>query len=152
MPFWLGFPRTEEDLQERYDFLSSEKTHSVAVLLAAGITELAMLVYPPTRPVALLPGVSLGTWVALHEAGHWAWDSLGLGAPSGSSPTRTTTASKRPSEFRKAVKAKSAHGFRKTKGVSARGKCPKGHYWSYKEKKCVKSRWSQSSKKIRRSQ
>ena len=65
--------------------------------------------------------------------------SRGVGGPS-VSPI-STTASKRPSESRKAVKAKSAHGFRKTKGVSARGKCPKGHYWSYKKKKCVKSKF-----------
>ena len=64
----------------------------------------------------------------------------GVGGPSGDTPT-STAASKRPSESRKAVKAQSAHGFRKTKGVSARGKCPKGHYWSYREKKCVKSKF-----------
>jgi len=64
----------------------------------------------------------------------------GVGGPSVTTPT-STAASKRPSESRKAVKAQSAHGFRKTKGVSARGKCPKGHYWSYKKKKCVKSKY-----------
>ena len=64
----------------------------------------------------------------------------GVGGPSVTTPT-STAASKRPSESRKAVKAQSAHGFRKTKGVSARGKCPKGHYWSYKKKKCVKSKF-----------
>lgn len=127
--------------EQKWDFLSSEKTHTIAVAIGAGITEAALWLYPPTRPVALLPGVSIGTWVALHEAGHWAWDSIGFGAPSGSSPTRTTTASKRTPESRKAFKAKSAHGFRKTKGVSARGKCPKGHYWSHKDKKCVKSKF-----------
>ena len=141
MPIWINRPVSREEVQERYDFISSEDTHAVAILIAAGITEAALWLYPPTRPVALLPGVSIGTWVALHEAGHWAWDSIGFGAPSGSSPTRTTTASKRPSESRKAVKAQSAHGFRKTKGVSARGKCPKGHYWSYKKKTCVKSKF-----------
>ena len=141
MPIWINRPVSREQVQERYDFISSEDTHAVAILIAAGITEAALWLYPPTRPVALLPGVSIGTWVALHEAGHWAWDSIGFGAPSGSSPTRTTTASKRPSESRKAVKTQSAHGFRKTKGVSARGKCPKGHYWSYKKKKCVKSKF-----------
>jgi len=134
-------PTTREDIQERYDFISSEKTHTAAVLIAAGITEAALWLYPPTRPVAMLPGVSIGTWVALHEAGHWAWDSLGFGAPLGSSPTRTTIASKRSPESRKASKINSAHGFRKRKGVSARGKCPKGHYWSYKKKKCVKSKF-----------
>lgn len=65
--------------------------------------------------------------------------SSGVGGPT-DSPT-STTASKRTPESRKVFKAKSAHGFRKTKGVSARGKCPKGHYWSYKKKKCVKSKF-----------
>ena len=64
----------------------------------------------------------------------------GVGGPSVTFPI-STAPSERPSESRKAVKAKSAHGFRKTKGVSARGKCPKGHYWSHKEKKCVKSKF-----------
>ena len=142
MPPWISaLAPSRQEFKERYDLLSSEKTHGAAILLGAGITEAALWLYPPTRPVAMLPGVSIGTWVALHEAGHWAWDSLGLGVPFGSSPTRTTTASKRTSESRKTFKAKSAHGFRKTKGVSARGKCPKGHYWSYKKKKCVKSKF-----------
>lgn len=123
--------------EEKWDFLSSEKTHAVAILLAAGITEAALWLYPPTRVVAVLPGVSTGTWVALHEAGHWAWESSGLRAPFGSSPTRTTPASKRlpPSQKR-------SSSFR-SKGMASvsRGKCPKGHYWSYREKKCVKSKF-----------
>ena len=124
--------------EEKWDFLSSEKTHAVAILLAAGITEAALWLYPPTRGLAALPGVSTGTWVALHEAGHWAWESSGLRAPFGSSPTRTTTASKRTSESRNTFKAKRAHSSGKAR---ARGKCPKGHYWSYREKKCVKSKF-----------
>lgn len=35
----------------------------------------------------------------------------------------------------------SAHGRRKRTSVSTRGKCPKGHYWSYKHKKCVRSKF-----------
>ena len=69
--------------------------------------------------------------------------SRGVGGPS-ASPTSTApsvTTPKRLPESRKAAKTQSAHGFRKTKGVSARGKCPKGHYWSYKKKKCVKSKF-----------
>jgi len=66
--------------------------------------------------------------------------SRGGGGPSGTTPT-STAASKRASESRKTFKAQSAHGFRKPKGVSARGKCPKGHYWSYKKKKCLKSKF-----------
>ena len=70
--------------------------------------------------------------------------SRGGGGPLGITPTSTAasvTTPKRASESRKAFKAQSAHGFRKTKGVSARGKCPKGHYWSYKKKKCLKSKF-----------
>lgn len=63
----------------------------------------------------------------------------------GGGPTETTLtstkASKRAPEFRKETKTNSAHGFRRPKAVSARGKCPKGHYWSYKKKKCVKSKF-----------
>ena len=88
------------------------------------------------------PHVSVATLV-VHGLFHFTEShrtSRGVGGPS-DLPISTTAASKRPSESRKAVKAKSAHGFRKTKGVSARGKCPKGHYWSYKKKKCVKSKF-----------
>ena len=83
------------------------------------------------------------------SAPHWGRfshpqiSSRGVGGPS-ESPTSTAasvTTPKRASESRKRFKAQSAHGFRKTKGVSARGKCPKGHYWSHKDKKCVKSKF-----------
>ena len=87
------------------------------------------------------PYVSLGV-LAVHGIFHLTEpyrDSRGVGGPSGTTPI--STASKRTSEFRKTFKAKSAHGFRKPKAVSARGKCPKGHYWSYKHKKCVKTKF-----------
>jgi len=65
-----------------------------------------------------------------------------IGALSTPTPTSTTTASKRSESGRTSSAAgNSAHGFRKRKGVSARGKCPKGHYWSYKQKKCLKSKF-----------
>ena len=91
--------------------------------------------------VARNPYVSAGVF-AVHGIYHFTEpyrNSRGVGGPS-VSPT-STTASKRSPESRKASKTNSAHGFRKTKGVSARGKCPKGHYWSYKKKKCVKSKF-----------
>ena len=66
--------------------------------------------------------------------------SKGVGGPSGISPT-STAASKRPPETVRSVKAKSARVRRTPKGVSARGKCPEGHYWSYKKKTCVKSKF-----------
>ena len=76
--------------------------------------------------------------------------SQGLVHPVAASPTRTTHVldrvksrySKRQSESRKTGKTTSAHGRRKQTSVSARGKCPKGHYWSYKQKKCVKSKFT----------
>lgn len=64
----------------------------------------------------------------------------GVGGPS-VSPQPPPIASKRVPESRKGRKTNSAHGFSKPKAVSARGKCPKGHYWSYKKKKCVKSKF-----------
>jgi len=100
-----------------------------------------MLVSTAIGVAARNPYVSVATLV-VHGLYHFTEsyrNSSGVGGPT--DPPISTAASKRPSESRKAVKAKSAHGFRKTKGVSARGKCPKGHYWSYREKKCVKSKF-----------
>ena len=77
--------------------------------------------------------------------------SQGLVHPVAASPTRTTHVidrvksdyanRKRQSESRKTGKTTSAHGFRSGKARTARGTCPKGHYWSYKEKKCLKSKF-----------
>ena len=67
-------------------------------------------------------------------------ESHGLGAPMAASPIRTKKASPAASE-RVGGRPSSAHGRRKQTSVSARGKCPKGHYWSYKEKKCLKSKF-----------
>ncbi len=95
------------------------------------------------------PGIRLATvpvvtWWEHANRNDPIWQALsssrGGGGPSVTTPT-STTASKRSPESRKASKTNSAHGFRKTKGVSARGKCPKGHYWSYKKKKCLKSKF-----------
>jgi len=94
--------------------------------------------------IARNPYVSLGVGVvhAIFHFGEVYRDSRGVGGPSGTTQS-PPPASKRAPESRKVLKAKSAHGFRKTKGVSARGKCPKGHYWSFKQKKCVKSKFRQ---------
>jgi len=81
--------------------------------------------------------------------GEFISKSQGLVHPVAASPTRTTHVldrvksdySKRQSESRKTGKTTSAHGFRPGKAPAARGKCPKGHYWSYKEKKCLKSKF-----------
>ena len=64
-----------------------------------------------------------------------------LGAPMAASPTRTTKEASPAASERVGGRPSSAHGRRKRTSVSARGKCPKGHYWSYKEKKCLKSKF-----------
>jgi len=64
------------------------------------------------------------------------------GAPVESSPPSTSPMPpRRRSESRKSGTITSAHGFRSGKAPTARGKCPKGHYWSYKHKKCMKSKF-----------
>ena len=67
--------------------------------------------------------------------------SRGSGGPSVAAPTSTDASKRSESGRTSSAAGNSAHGFRKRKGVSARGKCPKGHYWSYKKKKCVKSKF-----------
>lgn len=69
-------------------------------------------------------------------------ESHGLGAPMAASPTRTTKKASPAASERVGGRPSSAHGRRKQTSVSARGKCPKGHYWSYKLKKCVRSNFN----------
>lgn len=57
-----------------------------------------------------------------------------LGAPLAASPTRTTP----PQSGGKREAPQRASGDAKHRRAH---KCPKGHYWSYKKKKCVKSKF-----------
>ncbi len=67
--------------------------------------------------------------------------SRGSGGPSVAAPTSTDLSKRSESGRTSSAKGYSAHGFSSTKASTARGKCPKGHYWSYKKKKCVKSKF-----------
>ncbi|HHZ94244.1 MAG TPA: hypothetical protein EYN67_01515 [Flavobacteriales bacterium] len=101
-----------------------------------------MLVSTAIGVAARNPYVSVATLV-VHGLYHFTEPyrtSSGVGGPT-DPPISTALARSTSSTSNLAIQAKSAHGFRKTKGVSARGKCPKGHYWSYKKKKCVKSKY-----------
>ena len=78
-------------------------------------------------------------WYGVHiDTDHPYW-SQRLGAPLAASPTRTTPVnSGGRRESRKSRRASSApRPDRSRRG----GNCPKGHYWSYKHKKCVKSKF-----------
>ncbi len=63
-----------------------------------------------------------------------AAQSRRLGAPLAASPTRTTP----PQSGGKREAPQRASGDAKHRRAH---KCPKGHYWSYKHKKCVKSKF-----------
>jgi len=65
----------------------------------------------------------------------------GSGGPSGTPPTSTVPS--KASSGRASAQAKKYGGPRQSsqRGGRARGKCPKGHYWSYKLKKCVRSKF-----------
>ncbi len=67
--------------------------------------------------------------------------SRGVGGPSGTTPASTILS--KASSGRAMAQAKKSGGPRQRsqRGGRARGKCPKGHYWSYKKKKCVKSKF-----------
>jgi len=74
------------------------------------------------------------------------WQTLtsprrGGGGPSVAAPTSTDSSKRSESVRTSSAKGYSAHGFSSGKAPTARGKCPKGHYWSYKKKKCVKSKF-----------
>ena len=80
-------------------------------------------------------------WYGVHiDTDHPYWIQR-LGAPLDSSPTRTTP----PSSGGKR-EAPSKKGSQRASGDAKHRrahKCPKGHYWSYKQKKCVKSKFHQ---------
>jgi len=65
----------------------------------------------------------------------------GVGGPSGTTPASTILS--KASSGRAPAQAKKSGGPRQSsqRGGRARGKCPEGHYWSYKKKKCVKSKF-----------
>ena len=65
----------------------------------------------------------------------------GRGGPSGTTPTSTVSSKRRQG------RASAEHGKRgrtPSLGKESRARrksCPKGHYWSYKKKKCMKSKY-----------
>ena len=59
----------------------------------------------------------------------------GGGGPSGTTPTSTTASGSNGRTARTNTKASWKPGGK------GRTPCPKGHYWSYKKKKCVKSKF-----------
>ncbi len=91
------------------------------------------------EPVYEYPGHGQRALVGQVESTPTSYLFRRLGAPVAASPSRTTQTNgsgRTPSAVRD-----SAHGFRSGKAPTARGKCPKGHYWSYKFKKCLKSKF-----------
>lgn len=69
--------------------------------------------------------------------------SGGLGGPSGTTPTSTIPSKRRQgrasAESGKPGRTPSSSGSKESR--ARRKSCPKGHYWSYKEKKCLKSKF-----------
>ncbi len=95
------------------------------------------------------PLYGLAFHAGLHSegiSGPWYPDSSGLGAPAGPTPIAPPSTSlqgtrrqgREPSEPGK-------HGVSRQSSQrrdrARRKECPKGHYWSYKERKCVKSKY-----------
>ena len=77
-------------------------------------------------------------------SGPWYPDSGGLGAPAGSTPTAPSISSQSSRQGRESSEP-GKHGVSRQSSQRRdrvrRKKCPKGHYWSYKKKKCVKSKF-----------
>ena len=71
----------------------------------------------------------------------------GLGAIMASTPTRTASPPSALSSAQRVSKPQSesrgnARRRRPRRARKAKRGCPKGHYWSYKQKKCVKSKFT----------
>ena len=71
--------------------------------------------------------------------------SPGLGAASGTSPTAPSQSSQSSRQGRESSEP-GKHGVSRQSSQrrdrARRKSCPQGHYWSYKEKKCVKSKFN----------
>lgn len=144
MPKLVMFPdeaSIERFTGEHHDFVMEEVPHSVATSLT-NLAARNLYVFAATV-------IGHGAWHLYDRYRGEVKVNREIGALSTPTPTSTITnrsmprrPSKRSGSGRAPnAKGKSAHGFRKRKGVSARGKCPKGHYWSYKKKKCMKSKF-----------
>jgi len=115
----------------------------------------------PERVVKGLGGVVIGGYfrrpalpvMFLHESRKYVFKDLphavrrklqsrGRGGASGTTPTATIS-SKRRQGRASAEHGKHGGPRRESRrgGRARRKECPKGHYWSYKEKKCLKSRF-----------
>ncbi len=88
------------------------------------------LTHAPTRLV----------WDAYRGKKHFT--SRGVGGPSGTPPS-STIPSKRRQGRASAEHGKHGGPRRESRrgGRARRKECPKGHYWSYKHKKCLKSKF-----------
>ena len=71
-------------------------------------------------------------------------ESSGIGAPAGSTPTAPSTSPQDSRQGRESSEP-GKHGVSRQSSQrrdrARRKSCPKGHYWSYKERKCVKSKF-----------
>ncbi len=95
-----------------------------------------------TNAIARNPYVFVAS-LALHSGYHiyHQFDSRGGDGPSGSTPT-SIVPSKRRQGRASAEPGKYGRPPSTRKESRARRKaCPKGHYWSYKKKKCLKSKF-----------
>ena len=74
--------------------------------------------------------------------------SIGIGAPSGSTPTAPSTSLQGTRRQGRESSEPGKHGVSRQSSQrrdrARRKSCPKGHYWSYKERKCVKSKFRRS--------
>jgi len=99
----------------------------------------------PKAEMFFRPGaVAIGAWWEHANRNDPIWQALhsrGGGGPSGTTPASTIPS--KASNGRASAQAMKSGGPRQSsqRGGRARGKCPKGHYWSYKKKKCVKSKF-----------
>ncbi len=91
-----------------------------------------------------LPQKYFGFWAGLGRDVALSYvRSRGSGAPSDSTPPRTVPSKRRQgrasAEPGKYGRTPSPSGGKESR--ARRKKCPKGHYWSYKKKKCMKSKF-----------
>ena len=122
----VGIYKEDQMSSEMYNFISKELPHGAVTATTNVLARGNPYVFAATL------------------AGHGLYhllESRGGGGPTGTSPTSTV------SSYRRQGRASAEPGKRgRTPSLgkesrARRKECPKGHYWSYKFKKCVKSKY-----------
>ena len=134
---WIVMPDVGSDIRDASDIELDQPKHWGLFDRPLDFVRTSHEVIRQNVPILRMYNVAPDTAAIAANARYQAQmaaQSRRLGAPLAASPTRTTP----PQSGGKREAPQRASGDAKHRRAH---KCPKGHYWSYKKKKCVKSKF-----------